>query len=125
MQRMHLTLAFLFGAVVALSAALVVTNGRLPEAYAQTAGNNEFLALMGFGNQQKGSDQLFLFDTKSQRLAIYNLQGRQLELLAVRNIAYDLKFEEYSTPGATQKPSVGDVRDKTREEDSKPTGKKK
>ena len=120
MQRPQLLIAFLMGACLALGSALVVTSGRvgLPEAHAQTAGNNEVVAIVGNGKQQQGQDNLFVIDTPTKRLAVYNLNGNQLNLLFVRNMTFDLKFEQFPDKGPT--PSVKDVREKTREEDTKP-----
>ncbi|MEZ0230473.1 MAG: hypothetical protein ACAI25_17760 [Planctomycetota bacterium] len=128
MLRTQLVIAFLLGAVVALSAALVVGAGRLglPEAYAQTAGNNEVVAIMGTMNTGKGpTDNLYLVDSKTMRLAIYKWNGQYLELGAVRNMTYDLKFEEYPGKNQPQKPSVEEMRDLTRNEDGKAGPKKK
>jgi hypothetical protein len=120
-MKSQVLIAFLAGAVVALGAAFIVCVGRgLPEAHAQTAGNNEIVSLMGNSTQGRGDrDVLFVIDSKSMRLCVYRLQGDVLNLISVRNMTYDLKFEEY--PG-NSKPSVAEVRDKTREEDN---GKKK
>lgn len=120
MVRTQVVIAFLLGVVLALSAALVVTAGRagLPEAYAQTAGNNELVAIMGTMNTGKGpNDNLYVIDSKSMRLAIYQWNSQSLTLAAVRNMTYDVKFEQYNTK---QDPSVETVRDQTRQEDSHP-----
>jgi len=122
MLRTQLVVAFLLGAVVALSAALVVSSGRvgLPEAFAQTAGNNEIVAIMGTMNTGKGpTDNLYVVDSKSMRLAIYKWNGQNLELGAIRNMTYDMKFEEWPGQGQPQKPTVADMRDLTRNEDPK------
>ncbi len=127
MLRTQLVVAFLLGAVVALSAALVVGTGRvgLPEAYAQTAGNNEMLAIMGTMNQGKGpTDNVYIIDSKAMRLAIYKWNGQNLELGAVRNMTYDMKFEEFPGKNQPQKPSVEEMRDATRNEDNKGPKKK-
>lgn len=117
MQRTQLPVAFLLGAVVALAGALVVTNGRLPEAHAQTAGNSDYVCIAGNGGQQQNRDTLFVLDSKASRLAIYQLNNGRLSLMAVRNMLYDLKFEEYSNPsgGGKQQPSVKEVADAVKE----------
>ena len=122
MARTQFFVAFLLGVVLALSGALVVTQGRgpLPEAHAQTAGNNDLVAIMGTMNTGKGpTDNLYLVDSKSMRLAIYKWNGQTLELGAVRNMTYDLKFEEFPGKGQSQKPTVEDMREATRNEDPK------
>ena len=119
MVRTQLVVAFLLGTVVALSAVLVGGGRALPEAYAQTSGNNELLAVMGTMNQGKGpTDNLYVIDSKSLRLAIYKWNGQSLELGAVRNMSYDMKFEEWPGKGQPQRPTVEEQRDLTRGEDS-------
>ncbi len=128
MLRTQLVVAFLLGAVVALSAALVVGAGRigLPEAHAQTAGNNEMIAIMGTMNTQKGPcDNVYIVDSKTLRLAVYQWNGQQMVLGAVRNMTYDLKFEEFPGKNQPQKPTVEEMRDLTRSEDGKSGPKKK
>ena len=116
MQRSQVLLSFLLGAVVALFAALlVVAGGRLPEARAQGMANQDMLVTVGNGGQQQNRDTLFIVDSKSMRLAIYQLNNGKLTLMAVRNIIYDLKFEEFSTPGQKQAPGVKEVADAVKE----------
>jgi hypothetical protein len=128
MLRTQLVVAFLLGTVVALSAALVLGTGRigLPEAHAQTAGNNDIVAIMGTMNTGKGpTDNLYIVDSKTMRLAIYKWNGQTLELGAVRNMTYDVKFEEFpGKSGQSQKPTVEEMRDATRNEDPKGPKKK-
>jgi hypothetical protein len=127
MVKTQLVVAFLLGTVVALGAALILGTGRvgLPEAHAQTAGNNEMLALMGTMNTGKGPcDNFYIIDSKTLRLAIYRWNGQNLELGAVRNMTYDLKFEEFPGKNQPQKPSVEEMRDLTRNEDPKGPKKK-
>lgn len=112
MQRSQVLVSFLLGACVALFAALLVTlGGRLPEARAQGLANQDMLITVGNGGQQQNRDTLFVIDSKSMRLAIYQLNNGKLTLMAVRNIIYDLKFEEFSTPGQKQAPGVKEVAD--------------
>ncbi len=128
MLRTQLVIAFLLGAVVALSAALVVGTGRLglPEAFAQTAGNNEVIAIMGTMNTQKGPcDNLYVVDSKTMRLAVYQWNGQTMTLGAVRNMTYDMKFEEFPGQKRPQDPTVEQMRDLTRNEDGKGGPKKK
>ena len=128
MLRTQLVIAFLLGVVVALGAALVISTGRggLPEAYGQTAGNNEMIAVMGTMNQGKGpTDNLYIVDSKSLRLAIYKWNGQSLELGAVRNMTYDMKFEEFPGKSQPQRPTVEEMRDLTRNEDSNKGPKKR
>jgi hypothetical protein len=124
MARHHVVIAFLSGAVLALGAALVVTSDRvgLPSAYGQAAAaDSGILAIMGTMNQGRGpTDNLYVVDTKTTRLAIYQWNGSTLGLGAVRNFQYDLKFQEYSANKRPQDPTVQSVLDATRQEDSQP-----
>ena len=120
-MRSQVLVAFLMGAVVALGAALLVTSSRpgFPEANAQTQGsNNDYIVSIGQGNAQRGQDTVFIFDSKEHRLCAYSFNNNVINLVGVRNIAYDLKFNEWNA-GAKSNPSVESVRDKTREEDEK------
>ncbi len=114
-MQTRITVAFLLGVVVALTAALVVTAGRgLPEARAQSSGNNELLAMVGNGGQQQNRDTIFIIDSKSSRLAVYQLNNGRLSLLYVRNMLYDLKLEEYANDKAgtgKQSPGVGEIKE--------------
>jgi hypothetical protein len=119
MLRTQVVIAFLLGAVVALGGALLVTSSRgLPEAYAQTAGNNDMIALAGTGDQGKSKETLMIIDSKSQRLAVYQFQNLSLQLCAIRNMQYDLKFEEWPGASRPQSPTVAEQRDATRKEDA-------
>ncbi len=123
MVRTHVVIAFLLGVVFALSGALVMTAGRgaLPEAYGQTSGNNDIIAMMGTMNTGKGpTDNFYIIDSKSSRLMIYQWNGQTLTLASIRNMMYDMKPEQWPD---NQKPSVKDVRDMTRQEDTHPTKK--
>ncbi|MBI3723085.1 hypothetical protein HY251_03900 [bacterium] len=113
MQRAQLVIAFLLGVTVALSAALIVTAGKpsFPEAFAQQAQNQDMIAVMGTGDQGKSRDNLFVIDTKEKKLGIYSFtMASGLVLDAVRNLTWDLKYEEYGV----QKPGVKDQRDAVR-----------
>jgi hypothetical protein len=123
MARTHVAIAFLLGVVFALTGALVMTTGRggLPEASAQVSGNNDMIAMMGTMNTGKGpTDNFYIIDSKSMRLAIYQWNGQSLTLGSVRNMMYDFKPEQWPD---NQKPSVKDVRDMTRAEDNHPAKK--
>src|SRR5271170_3496999 len=100
MMRTQVVLAFLLGAVVALGATVLVLAGRgLPQAFGQTAGNNEMVAIMGTGHQTQGQDVLYVIDTNGHRLAVYNYNNNSLSLTAVRNITYDMQLEEFAPHG--------------------------
>jgi hypothetical protein len=118
MLRAQVIIAFLLGVVAALGAALVLTTTQpgFPQAHAQTSGNNDMLALMGNGNQGQSKDNIFIVDSKALRLAVYSYNNGNLNLACVRNIQYDLKFQEF--PGKSN-PSVAQVREKILAEEEK------
>lgn len=47
------------------------------------------------GTSSSGSAVLYLVDTKLKRLMIYQATGKNIELIAARNIEYDLKLDTY------------------------------
>ncbi len=112
MDRSHLVIGFLLGICVTLGVALVVQSGdHIPRAYAQTSGTGEMFAVTGSGTQAQGTDILFVIDSRATRLAVYEYKGGRLRLAAVRNMEYDLRFNEW--PEGMQKPSVREMRDQT------------
>ncbi len=99
----------------ALLTALAFSAGSLlgtNDARAQNApGNPTMYAVTNTGSQGQGKDYVFLVDSETTRLAVYELNGGRLSLIAVRNLEYDLQYQEWSPRGRTQVPSVEDVRD--------------
>jgi len=47
------------------------------------------------GTTSTGSAVLYLVDTRLKRLAVYSATGKNIELVASRNIEYDLKLDSY------------------------------
>jgi hypothetical protein len=47
------------------------------------------------GTSSTGAAVLYLVDTRQKRLAIYQASGKNIELVAARNIEYDLKLDAY------------------------------
>lgn len=120
MDRNHVTIGFLFGMVCALGLALLVQSGAaLPAATAQTAGGNGqgMFAVTGSGTQGQSRDVLFLIDPASTRLMVYEFKDGTLSLAGVRNIEFEMRFQEWSARGKTQAPPVADMR-KLSEENS-------
>lgn len=99
-------IAFLLGAVVALCSAVVVlvVTDRAQPAYAVEAGRGDLFGMVGVGYQGQSRDVLFLIDASSKRIAVYDYKNERIRLTNVRNVKWDMKFEEF--PGRTQKPSV-------------------
>jgi hypothetical protein len=89
-------------AAVAVIAAIAFLAGS--RATAQGGGgdaNRDLIAVTGtYGSS---ASVLYLIDTRTRQLAVYKTEnGRKLELVAARNVTYDLKLESYndqSEPG--------------------------
>jgi hypothetical protein len=115
MNRNQVTIGFLFGMVCALGLALLVQSGAaLPAAHAQTAGGGTgMFAVTGSGTQGQSRDVLFIVDPASTRLMVYEFKDGTLTLSAVRNIEFEMRFQEYSARGKTQNPSVGSMREES------------
>jgi hypothetical protein len=47
------------------------------------------------GTSPTGAAVLYLVDTRAKRLAIYQASGKNIELVAARNIQYDLLLDSY------------------------------
>jgi len=105
-MKSNTVIAFLLGAVVALSSALavmVVTDNARP-AHAVEAGSTGLFGMVGQGYSGQSKDVVFIVDPSSNRLACYEYRNGILNCTQVRNVKWDLKFEEF--PGKKQKPSV-------------------
>lgn len=114
MQRSQLFVGFLLGVVVALAGAFVArSDSALPTAQADAAGGQQMFAVVGTGTQGQSRDVLFLIDPSAPRLAVYEYKDGRLELGAVRNIEFDLRFQEYAPRGKDQRPSVRDMKQQT------------
>ncbi len=78
------------------------------EAAAQTIDNKSTRYLAGTLTYGQATEAFVLFDTQTNRLVAYTIAGnRRLEVLAVREISWDLKPIEWGR----QEPSVKDMRD--------------
>jgi hypothetical protein len=111
-SKSNFVIAFLAGACVALVAALMVSNGEaLPRAYGQAAAGGQLFAVTGTGTTQQGRDILFVVDSASQHLAIYEYKEGNLKMGAVRNMTYDLQIpNEYLPSNRKQDPPVVDIK---------------
>ena len=47
------------------------------------------------GTSSSGAAVLYLVDTKLKRLVIYQASGKNIEMVAARNIEYDMKLDSY------------------------------
>ena len=120
MTRTHGTIGFLLGMVCALGLALLVqSGGGLPAAHAQTAGGGQgMFAVTGSGTQGQSRDVLFLVDPASTRLMVYEYKDGTLSLSAVRNMEFEMRFQEYSNNRKVQSPSVKDMREESEKANS-------
>lgn len=71
------------------------------------SGTRKLLAVTG-NYQSDTRDLLYIYDTRSQRMVIYEYNNGRLSIVAARNTRYDLKLDEWR-PGQ-QTPSVKSVR---------------
>ena len=109
-MKSNTVIAFLLGAVVALSSAvavMVVTEKATP-AHAIEAGSSSLFGMVGQGFSGQSRDVVFMIDPQSQRLAVYEYKSGRLSCTQVRNVKWDMKFEEF--PGKKQIPSVAKQR---------------
>ncbi len=75
---------------------------------AQTLDNKSSRYLAGVMTYGQSTDAFMLFDTQTNRLVAYTLGGnRRLELLAVREVSWDMKMVSWGK----QEPTVQEVRD--------------
>jgi hypothetical protein len=65
-------------------------------------GNRDMIAVTG--TSPTGAAVLYLVDTKGKRIAVYQASGKNIELVAARNIEYDLKLDAWhdSSPEEVQ-----------------------
>jgi len=122
MQKTQVVMAFLLGAVVALSAALVVTAGRtsLPAAYGQGVSANNEMLMTATTDTPNQNNTIFVMDTKGMRLGVYKFTGAHLSLAAIRQITYDMKVQDM--PVAKGELSVSDVQKAAQEADANAKG---
>ena len=98
----------LLGIVAGLLLVLIFQVQSSPDAVGQTAAAKEGKILLATGTSGGGSGcSCWIYDTESQKLAVYILKGTQLSGLAgVRLCSYDFNLNEYPR----QRPSIEDVK---------------
>ena len=71
--------------------------------------NGTMSVATGLIKGQGQSEALFIFDHEARKLVVYFVNGRNLEILAVRDCTYDLGFQhaQWSPEGGRQRPDVG------------------
>lgn len=96
--------------VIAALLAVQIFLGRVPDnnAYAQGAGGR--FAVVRGGIEGSSAEIVYLFDETTRHVVTYHQSGRtpgrKLELLSIRNIEYDLQFDEWNIG----KPSPEDLK---------------
>jgi hypothetical protein len=94
----------LLGAVAGFAAG----RGGGGEASAQTIDNKSTRYLAGVVTYGQSTDAFMLFDTQTNRIVAYTVGGnRRLELMAVREVSWDLKMVSWGK----QEPTVQEVKD--------------
>ena len=63
-------------------------------------GDRNMIAVTGVS--PTGAAVLYLVDTRTKRLAVYQGSGKNIELVAARNIKYDLELESYNDSSADE-----------------------
>ncbi len=71
------------------------------------------------GTSPTGAAVLYLVDTRLKRLAVYQASGKNIELVAARNIEYDLKLDSYHD-GSPEEVQVLRLRAEYRRQGGKP-----
>ena len=104
-MRKHVVIVGLLGAVAALLLVLVVQCQTVPAAQGQAGAVGADKWLMATATAAGSGSTLYLFNTETLRFAVYNQQGKNLQLVAVRTIAADFLLKSYGT----QQPTVEQV----------------
>jgi hypothetical protein len=104
------------GLLVLAVLGLLVYGARPERASAQQAGGQQMFAVTAPG-QGQGSNVLFVIDPATTRLLVYEHRvGGKLELVTVRNMEFEDKFQQWPTEGATATtPSVKDMEKASRQ----------
>ena len=108
---MTLLLGVALGANVILVGALV---GGSPSqtAEGQSAnGTNGFLMTTGVLQGKGTSEALYIMDTNNKKLAVYFMNSNRLEVMAIRDMQYDLIPQSFSPKGGKQDPTVKDMKE--------------
>ena len=113
-MKHQVMIAFLLGAVVALSAVVVMHAIQPQPVFAGGSDNASGFVAVAANVQSQNRDILFLIDARGDtpRLAMYEFNNARLQLLGVRNISYDLQLDEW--PENQQRPSVKSVFDEVK-----------
>lgn len=109
MRRDDVAAGFATGALVALLFAIAAGDRAFPPARADNTSAGEMLIVAGNGGQSQNRDTVFIVDVPTKRLAVYQLNANVFSMLAVRNIQFDMKLDDWSSGKEKQAPPVEDV----------------
>jgi hypothetical protein len=113
---------FLMIIIIGLLVALIVSvNSSHTVVVAGTADSAGSLAAVTGNTESQSRDLLYIVDGQGKSLCVYEFMGRKLNLVAARNIKFDLLLDEWRPNSQT--PSVKDVYKETQKktkEDTKP-----
>ena len=111
----------LIGGAVATLLLLDVLTGRLPAAHAQPAGDVRLGARGLFadtGRITRERDALFLIDTDSQVICVYDYDASsgRFSLVAVRSFLYDRKLQDFNCEETTNPAAIKQLVEKLKPE---------
>lgn len=99
--------------IVGLLVALIVSvNSSRTVLVAGTESSSGGVAAVTGNTDSQSRDMLYVIDTKAKSLCVYDYTGGRLNLVAARNIKFDLMLDEWRP--RSQKPSVKEIYDETR-----------
>ena len=99
--------------IIGLLAALIFSvNSSQSGAVAGTGSGAGSIAAVTGNTDSQSRDLLYVIDTEAKSLCVYDCLGGKLNLIAARNIKFDLLLDEWRP--RSQKPSVKEVYDETR-----------
>jgi uncharacterized protein (UPF0333 family) len=100
-------------AIIGLLLALILLlSAGNPFALADTGASDIGLVAVTGNTEAQNRDLVWVFDPKAKSLCVYDLVGGRLQLVAARNIKFDLLLDEWR-PGS-QTPGVKDVYNETK-----------
>ena len=99
--------------VIGLLIALIISvNSSRTPVIADAASASGSISAMTGNIESQSRDILYVIDTDAKSICVYDYQGGKLNLVAARNIKFDLMLDEWRP--RTQSPSVKEVYEETR-----------
>ncbi len=104
---LSLVLGISIGASLVLAAWVVYLVNTPRQAYGGTVDTNGLFSVASARLVGRGEAEAFwVFNHEKEKLAVYLMNNRNLEILAVRDCSYDFRPAQYSPKGGRQDPSV-------------------